>query len=43
MESKPTQAERDAELALIEYLGAEEYIRTLKYLVSRPCGVETDS
>lgn len=28
------------ECALIEYLGADLYIRTLKYLVANPCGVQ---
>jgi hypothetical protein len=26
-------------LALIEYLGADLYVRTLVYLVANPCGV----
>lgn len=33
--SKPTREERDAEFALVQYLGEVLYLQTLNYLMSQ--------
>ena len=38
METDPTLEQVTAEMALIEFLGFELYIRTLKYLIERDFG-----